>query len=58
MEWTGGYVADIGYTAHFYRETAPSHMAFAVHRPFAGPRTTTHADAQARFQQGALASRC
>jgi SAM-dependent methyltransferase len=30
MEWTGGYVADIGYTAHFYRETAPSHMAFAA----------------------------
>jgi SAM-dependent methyltransferase len=30
MDWTGGYVADIGYTAHFYRETAPSHMAFAA----------------------------
>ena len=30
MDWTGGYVADIGYTAHFYRETAPSHMAFAT----------------------------
>jgi SAM-dependent methyltransferase len=30
MDWTGGYIADIGYTAHFYRETAPSHMAFAA----------------------------
>ena len=30
MDWTGGYVADIGYTAHFYRETAPSHMAFTT----------------------------
>jgi SAM-dependent methyltransferase len=30
MNWTGGYVADIGYTAGFYRETAPSHMAFAA----------------------------
>jgi predicted O-methyltransferase YrrM len=30
MDWTGGYVADIGYTTHFYRETAPSHMAFAT----------------------------
>src|SRR5215831_17057298 len=30
MDWTGGYVADIGYTAHFYRETAASHMAFAA----------------------------
>src|SRR5215218_6368244 len=30
MDWTGGYVADIGYTAGFYRETAPSHMAFAA----------------------------
>src|SRR5215470_17013108 len=30
MDWTGGYVADIGYTAHFYRETAPGHMAFAT----------------------------
>jgi predicted O-methyltransferase YrrM len=27
MNWTGGYVADIGYIAGFYRETAPSHMA-------------------------------
>ena len=27
MNWTGGYVADIGYTAGFYRETAASHMA-------------------------------
>ena len=24
MDWTGGYVADIGYTANFYREIAPS----------------------------------
>src|SRR6516165_3392202 len=30
MDWTGGYVADIGYTSNFYRETAPSHMAFAA----------------------------
>jgi SAM-dependent methyltransferase len=30
MDWTKGYVADIGYTAGFYRETAPSHMAFAA----------------------------
>jgi hypothetical protein len=30
MNWTGGYVADIGYTAGFYRETAPIHMAFAA----------------------------
>jgi SAM-dependent methyltransferase len=30
MEWSGGYVADIGYTADFYRETAPSHLAFAA----------------------------
>ncbi|MEA2951062.1 MAG: hypothetical protein QOJ96_582 [Alphaproteobacteria bacterium] len=30
MDWTRGYVADIGYTAGFYRETAPSHMAFAA----------------------------
>ncbi len=28
MNWTGGYVADIAYTAGFYRETAASHMAF------------------------------
>lgn len=30
MSWTAGYVADIGYTAGFYRETAPGHMAFAA----------------------------
>jgi SAM-dependent methyltransferase len=30
MDWTKGYVADIGYTAGFYRETAPAHMAFAA----------------------------
>jgi hypothetical protein len=30
MNWTSGYVADLGYTAGFYRETAPSHMAFAA----------------------------
>ena len=30
MDWAKGYVADIGYTAGFYRETAPSHMAFAA----------------------------
>lgn len=30
MDWTGGYVSDIGYTAGFYRETASSHMAFAA----------------------------
>ncbi|HEY4921830.1 MAG TPA: class I SAM-dependent methyltransferase [Xanthobacteraceae bacterium] len=27
---TGGYVADIAYTAGFYPETAPAHMAFAA----------------------------
>jgi SAM-dependent methyltransferase len=30
MEWSGGYVADIGYTADFYREMAPNHLAFAM----------------------------
>src|SRR5262249_44076033 len=30
MEWNKGYVTDIGYTAGFYGETAPSHMAFAA----------------------------
>jgi predicted O-methyltransferase YrrM len=30
MDWTGDYIADIGYTANFYRETAPSHMAFTT----------------------------
>lgn len=30
MDWTGGYVADIGYTAGFFRQTTPSHMAFAA----------------------------
>src|SRR5262247_2862419 len=30
MNWTGGYVADVAYTAGFYRETAPAHMAFAA----------------------------
>jgi SAM-dependent methyltransferase len=30
MNWTSGYVADVGYTAGFYRETAPIHMAFAA----------------------------
>jgi SAM-dependent methyltransferase len=30
MDWTKGYVADIGYTAGFYRETTPAHMAFAA----------------------------
>jgi SAM-dependent methyltransferase len=30
VNWTSGYVADIGYTAGFYRETAPIHMAFAA----------------------------
>ena len=30
MDWTGGYVADIGYTSDFYRETGPAHMAFAA----------------------------
>src|ERR1700751_2432768 len=26
MDWTGGYVTDIGYTANFFRETTPSHI--------------------------------
>src|SRR6476660_2373796 len=30
MDWTQGYVADIGYTAGFFRQTTPSHMAFAA----------------------------
>jgi hypothetical protein len=30
MDWTGGYVADIGYTAGFYPETTPNHLAFAA----------------------------
>ena len=30
MHWTRGYVTDIGYTAHFYREMAPAHLAFAA----------------------------
>ena len=30
MDWTRGYVADIGYTVGFYREMVPSHMAFAA----------------------------
>ena len=30
MDWTNGYVSDIGYTAGFYRETAPAHMAFTA----------------------------
>lgn len=28
--WAAGYVADVGYTSGFYRETAPSHIAFAA----------------------------
>ncbi|MBX3540260.1 MAG: class I SAM-dependent methyltransferase [Chelatococcus sp.] len=30
MHWTRGYVTDVGYTAHFYREMAPAHLAFAA----------------------------
>lgn len=30
MSSTGGYVADIAYTAGFYPETAPAHIAFAA----------------------------
>jgi SAM-dependent methyltransferase len=30
MDWTSGYVADIGYTVGFYPEMTPSHMAFAA----------------------------
>jgi SAM-dependent methyltransferase len=30
MNPTGGYVADVAYTAGFYPETAPAHMAFAT----------------------------
>lgn len=30
MDWTKGYVADVGYTAGFFRQTTPSHMAFAA----------------------------
>lgn len=28
--WAGGYVTDIEYTSHFYRETAPLHLNFAI----------------------------
>ena len=30
MDWTGGYVADIGYTPGFYPEMTPNHLAFAA----------------------------
>ena len=30
MDWTKGYVADIGYTAGFFRQTTPGHLAFAA----------------------------
>lgn len=30
MSWSDGYVTDIGYTAGFYREMAPPHLAFAA----------------------------
>jgi len=30
MSLTGGYIADVAYTAGFYPETAPAHMAFAA----------------------------
>jgi SAM-dependent methyltransferase len=30
MSQTGGYIADVAYTAGFYPETAPAHMAFAA----------------------------
>jgi hypothetical protein len=30
MDWAKGYVADIGYTAGFFRQTTPSHLAFAA----------------------------
>jgi SAM-dependent methyltransferase len=30
MNWSQGYVADIAYTANFYPEMAPNHMAFAA----------------------------
>jgi hypothetical protein len=33
MNWTSGYVADLGYTAGFYRETAPSHGIAALITP-------------------------
>jgi SAM-dependent methyltransferase len=29
-DWTAGYVLDIPYTSGFYRELAPSHLAFAL----------------------------
>lgn len=41
--WSEGYVADIPYALGFYRETAPSHIAFAaacVGRKFAADRGT------------------
>jgi SAM-dependent methyltransferase len=30
MDWTGGYVADVAYTAGFYPEMTPGNMAFAA----------------------------
>jgi predicted O-methyltransferase YrrM len=30
MDWATGYVADIGYTAGFYRENGPNHLAFSA----------------------------
>src|ERR1700750_3031063 len=30
MDWSKGYVADIGYTSGYYRETRPIHIAFAA----------------------------
>ena len=30
MDWAQGYVADIGYTAGFFRQTTPSHLSFAA----------------------------
>lgn len=30
LDWTGGYVTDLAYTAHFYRELAPSNLNFAT----------------------------
>ena len=30
MDWTGGYVADIGYISGFYRELGPAYLSFAA----------------------------
>lgn len=42
MDWTGGYVADIGYTANFYGDTAPNYLAFAALSTARSPGRALH----------------